>query len=131
MANEDPALTAPNAASCDDPENTDPETQDPETKDPETKDPEDNAASDEVKALKAQVAALTKQLADAQAKLDAQAKFRAVTASAAQTAAQASKDWPELVKELGFKAAAEKFPEIRKSYMRTQAAKGDIRLAVR
>lgn len=77
--------------------------------------------------LEKKVEELTNKLEAANAKLSAQAKFRAVTASAAQTAAQAAKSWPELVKDLGFKAAAEQYPEVRKSYMKAQIAKGSIR----
>ena len=70
---------------------------------------------------------LTALVEEKQAKLDAQAHFRSVVASAAQTAAAASKSWPELVKEIGFKAAAEQYPEVRKSYMKAQIARGSIR----
>lgn len=77
--------------------------------------------------LEKKVEELTALVAAKQAKLDAQAKFRAVTASAAQTAAEASLDWPELVKKLGFKKAAEQHPEVRKAYMAAQIAKGSIR----
>ena len=127
MANEDPNLTAPNAASCDDPENQDPETQDPETQDPETEDPEDNAASDEVKDLKAQLETLKAQLAEKDAKLAAQKKFRAVVASAASTAEQSPLTFPEAVKKVGFAAACEKYPNLRKDYMRDEMRKGSIR----
>ena len=131
MANEDPNLTDPNAASCDpdqnqDPDTLDPETNDPDTNDPDTGDPEDNAAADEVQALKAQVEALTKQVADQQAKLDAQKKFRAVVASAAQTVDQSPLTFPEAVKKLGFAAACEKHPQLRKNYMRNELRKGSI-----
>lgn len=77
--------------------------------------------------LEKKVEELTNKLEAANAKLSAQAKFRAVTTSAAQTAAQATKSWPELVKDLGFKAAAEQHPEVRKAYMKAQIAKGSIR----
>lgn len=77
--------------------------------------------------LEKKVEQLTAMVAEKQAKLDAQAKFRSVVASASQTAAEASCDWPELVKKLGFKAAAEKYPEVRKAYMKAQIAKGSIR----
>jgi len=77
--------------------------------------------------LEKKVEKLTALVAEKQAKLDAQAKFRSVVASASQTAAEASSDWPELVKKLGFKAAAEKYPEARKAYMKAQIAKGSIR----
>ena len=128
MVNEDPALTGPNAASCDDPEqNQDPETQDPETQDPETQDPEDSAASDEVKALKAQLEALKAQLAEKDAKLAAQKKFRAVVASAAQTAEAAPMTFPEAVKKVGFAAACEKYPALRADYMRAEMKKSSIR----
>lgn len=122
MANEDPNLTAPNAASCDDPEN-----QDPETQDPETEDPEDNAASDEVKDLKAQLEAMKAQLAEKDAKLAAQKKFRAVVASAASTAEQSPLTFPEAVKKVGFAAACEKYPALRADYMRDEMRKGSIR----
>ena len=133
MTTDDPTLNDPNAASCDDPEkNQDPDTQDPDTNDPETGDPEpgdpeDNAAADEVQALKAQVEALTKQVADQQAKLDAQKKFRSVVASAAQTVDQSPLTFPEAVKKLGFAAACEKHPQLRKNYMRDELRKGSIR----
>ena len=127
MANEDPNLTAPNAASCDDPENQDPETQDPETQDPETEDAEDAAASDEVENLKAQIEALKAQLAEKDAKLDAQKHFRAVVASAAQTAEAAPMTFPEAVKKVGFAAACEKYPQLRADYMRSEMKKGSIR----
>jgi len=127
MANEDPNLTAPNAASCDDPENQDPETQDPETQDPETEDPEDNAASDEVKDLKAQLEALKAQLAEKDAKLAAQKKFRSVVASAAHTVEQSPLTFPEAVKKVGFAAACEKYPALRTDYMRDEMRKGSIR----
>lgn len=127
MTTDDPTLNDPNAATCDDPENQDPETQDPETQDPETEDPEDNAASDEVKDLKAQLEALKAQLAEKDAKLAAQKKFRAVVASAAQTVDQAPLTFPEAVKKLGFAAACEKHPQLRKNYMSDELRKGSIR----
>lgn len=77
--------------------------------------------------LEKKVEELTAKLEAAQNKLAAQAKFRSVVASASQTAAEASLDWPELVKKHGFKAAAEQHPEVRKAYMKAQIAKGSIR----
>lgn len=77
--------------------------------------------------LEKKVEELTAKLEAAQNKLAAQAKFRSVVASASQTAAEASLDWPELVKKIGFKAAAEQYPEVRKAYMKAQIAKGSIR----
>lgn len=91
------------------------------------KEVKETSDDDRIAELEKKVEELANKLAKANDKLAAQAKFRAVNASAAQTAAQASKDWPELVKELGFKAAAEKFPEIRKSYMAARIAAGSIR----
>ena len=80
-----------------------------------------------VEELTAKLAEQTSLLEAAQAKLAAQAKFRLVTASAAQTAADASSDWPDLVKKHGFKKAAEQYPEVRKAYMKAELAKGSIR----
>ena len=127
MAIEDPNLTDPNAASCDEPENQDPETQDPETQDPETGDPEDNAASDELKDLKAQLEATMEKLAAAESKLEAQKRFRSVVASAAQTAEAAPLTFPEAVKKEGFAKACENHPQLRADYMRAEMRKGSIR----
>lgn len=77
--------------------------------------------------LEKKVEELSALVAEKQAKLDAQAKFRSVVAASANTAAEASLDWPELVKKHGFKKAAEQFPEARKAYMKAQIAKGSIR----
>lgn len=131
MTTDDPTLNDPNAASCDPDKNQDPDTQDPDTNDPDTGDPEpkdpEDAAADEVQALKAQVEALTKQVADQQAKLEAQKKFRDVVASAAQTAEAAPLTFPEAVKKEGFAKACENHPQLRADYMRAEMRKGSIR----
>lgn len=88
---------------------------------------EDDDKEKRIVEIEKKVEKLTAKLCDKQAKLDAQAHFRAVVASAGQTAEQASKSFPELVKEIGFKAAAEKYPATRKAYMAAQIAKGNIR----
>ena len=87
----------------------------------------DDDSEKRITELEKKVEELTALVAEKQAKLDAQAHFRSVVASASQTAAEASLDWPQLVKQLGFKAAAEKYPEVRKAYMKAQIAKGSIR----
>lgn len=128
MTTDDPTLNDPNAASCDPDQNQDPDTKDPETQDPETEDPEDNAASDEVKDLKAQLEALKAQLAEKDAKLAAQKKFRSVVNSAhEESAASANLTFPEAVAKHGFAAACEKFPVLRADYMRSELRRGSIR----
>ena len=84
-------------------------------------------AQTRIEELEKKVEELSSALKARDEKLAAQAKFRAVTAFAASTTAEASLDWPQLVKQLGFKAAAEKYPEVRKAYMKAQIAKGSIR----
>lgn len=87
----------------------------------------DDPTETRITELEKKVEELTAKLAEKDAKLAAQAKFRAVVASAAETNADANLDWPELVKKHGFKAAAEKFPEARKAYMKARIAAGSIR----
>ena len=93
----------------------------------EVKETAGDDADTRITELEKKVEELTAKLAEKQAKLDAQAKFRSVVAASANTAAEASLDWPELVKKHGFKKAAEKYPEARKAYMKAQIAKGSIR----
>ena len=119
----DPTTTTTPAAECGEPKQTAEETVEIEKKVEET-DPTETRISE----LEKKVEELTAQLAEKDAKLAAQAKFRSVVASAAtQGDADANLDWPELVKKIGFKAAAEKYPELRKQYMKAQIAKGSIR----
>ena len=115
----DPTTTTTPAAECGEPKQTAEETVKIEKKVEET-DPTETRISE----LEKKVEELTAK----DAKLAAQAKFRSVVASAAtQGDADANLDWPELVKKIGFKAAAEKHPELRKQYMKAQIAKGSIR----
>ena len=118
----DPTTTTTPAAECGEPKQTAEETVEIEKKVEET-DPTETRISE----LEKKVEELTAQLAEKDAKLAAQAKFRSVVASAAETTADANLDWPELVKKHGFKAAAEKFPEARKAYMKARIAAGSIR----
>ena len=119
----DPTTTTTPAAECGEPKQTAEETVEIEKKVEET-DPTETRISE----LEKKVEELTAQLAEKDAKLAAQAKFRSVVASAAtQGDADANLDWPALVKKHGFKAAAEKYPEARKQYMKAQIAKGSIR----
>lgn len=120
----DPTLTDPNAACGDKPENADPET-DPET--PETPDTDD-AADAEVQDLKAQVAALTKQLADMQTKQAQSTKLAASVAKAHTAPPPASADdWPALMKKHGYAKARAMYPETMKAYCEKELAKGSIR----
>lgn len=122
MSAETTPTTTP-AAECGEPnqtaEETVVETQTAET----TGDPTETRITE----LEKKVEELTAKLAEKDAKLAAQAKFRSVVASAAETTADANLDWPELVKKHGFKAAAEKYPEARKAYMKARIAAGSIR----
>ena len=124
MSAETTPTTTP-AAECGEPKQTAEETVvETETETAETTgDPTETRITE----LEKTVEELTAKLAEKDAKLAAQAKFRAVVASAAETAADANLDWPALVKKHGFKAAAEKFPEARKAYMKARIAAGSIR----
>lgn len=121
MSAETTPTTTP-AAECGEPKQTAEETVEIEKKVEET-DPTETRITE----LEKKVEELTAKLAEKDAKLAAQAKFRAVVASAAETTADANLDWPELVKKHGFKAAAEKYPEARKAYMKARIAAGSIR----
>ena len=121
----DPTLTTPSAECGGTPQKNEEEVVEIEKEVKETSGDDDKEKR--ITELEKKVEELTAKLAEKQAKLDAQAKFRAVTASAAQTASAATLEWPDLVKKLGFKAAAEQYPEVRKSYMKAQIARGSIR----
>jgi len=84
-------------------------------------------AETRISELERKVEELTAKLNAAQDKLAAQAKFRAVTASAAETQEQFHTTWPEAVKKYGFAKAAEKFPQLRASHMESEFRKGSIR----
>lgn len=122
MSAETTPTTTP-AAECGEPKQTAEETVEIEKEVETTDDPTETRITE----LEKKVEELTAKLAEKDAKLAAQAKFRAVVASAAETTADANLDWPELVKKHGFKAAAEKFPEVRKAYMKARIAAGSIR----
>ena len=78
--------------------------------------------------LKAQLEALKAQLAEKDAKLAAQKKFRSVVNSAhEESAASANLTFPEAVAKHGFAAACEKFPVLRADYMRSELRRGSIR----
>ena len=84
-------------------------------------------AETRISELEKKVEELTAALKAKDEKLAAQAHFRAVTASAAQTSEQFHTTWPEAVKKHGFAKAAELFPQLRDEHMRAEFAKGSIR----
>ena len=124
MSAETTPTTTP-AAECGEPKQTAEETVvETET---ETAETTDDPTETRITELEKKVEELTAKLAEKDAKLAAQKKFRSVVASAAETTADANLDWPALVKKHGFKAAAEKYPEVRKAYMKARIAAGSIR----
>jgi len=126
---DDPILTDPNAACGDKPDAADPETDPDDTPDtPDTPDKPDDSASDEVAALKAQVAALEKKLAEMQTKSVQSAKLAASVAKAHNAPAPASVDEiPKLIKTLGYAKTRAEYPELMKAYCDREIAKGSIR----
>lgn len=89
---------------------------------------------DRIAELEKKVEELSAKLAKAEelieakdAKLAAQAKFRAVVASAASQTSDAPADFPAAVKKIGFVKACEKYPELRKQYMKARIQLGSIR----